>query len=540
MSSKRKSVLDVDTVSAGLFLVLFAIWIHYFQYQGVLGEADLYRVMNGIIDGAVTGSRLGSSLHYGKDFSFGYILGLYALAPTDLLRDPDRLIPLINNIGFFFIIAGLFFYWLSTRLVYGSRVATIALVLFAFSPMLLELATSGHQILIAFSLFAAATACLFWQVGGSKAVLPWVAGTILLIAALCVRADIFLALPYIALTRVELRSWRSALRSVGLAAVSPTVALIAFLVLRHYLALAPHHSGGVEFLGQFPHVFGQFYRWSNIVPGFAYFALGCGIVTVLICIGLVARIAIQCLRRHAGNDVRSTLEQIVGPIALIIVPFLFWIPNPQPSRHFLLALAGISILIGWVIGKLLMFRFAAALASVLGIVVTNQALSEGVRPALLRMNAARSPYRPPPEQYDTFNHAPLGLVWRHHATNEARLLRWKELGDKVATSCDANTVIFSDEPEQILSRLYANGASVQSSAGYTDGFLAYSATRGAQHFVFIYKTSNWPRDAVATVLADPNFNGYQMYADPYLPSIYDKTAIPEYRLARFGCTKPRS
>ncbi|MGH6822117.1 MAG: hypothetical protein ACREC4_01285 [Methylocella sp.] len=66
-----------------------------------------------------------------------------------MLRDPDKLIPLINNLGVYFISLGLFFFWLSVCLVHGSRAAMVALALFAFSPMMLELATSGHQILIA-------------------------------------------------------------------------------------------------------------------------------------------------------------------------------------------------------------------------------------------------------------------------------------------------------------------------------------------------------------------------------------------------------
>jgi hypothetical protein len=49
------------------------------------------------------------------------------------------LIPIINDIGFYFVIVGLFFFWLSTRLVYGARAAMVAMALFAFSPMILEL-----------------------------------------------------------------------------------------------------------------------------------------------------------------------------------------------------------------------------------------------------------------------------------------------------------------------------------------------------------------------------------------------------------------
>jgi hypothetical protein len=561
MLSQTRKYLDADTVCAALLVILFSVYVLAFQYRGVLGEADLYRVLDGILDGAVTGSRLDSGLHYGKDFSFGYLWALYAFVPTGVLSNPDKLIQLINDIGFFFTTVGLFFFWLSVRLVHGSRVATIALALFAFSPLLLELATSGHQILVAFSLLSAATACLFWRASGWRAGLAALAGTILLIGGLCVRADIFLALPYVVLTRVNLSSRQSFSRSVIRNALAPTAAFIVFFALRHYTAFAPHETSesGLGFFGKFPQLFAEFYRWANVVPGFVYMTLGCGIATVILGVGVVVLLTVRNVWVGPTPDWMNTLGQLMGPISLIVVPFVFWLPNPQPSRHFLLVLAGLSILIGWAIGKLLTFRFVPALVSVLIIVAANQALSEGVRPALLRMNATRSPYRPPPEPYNTFNHAPLGLAWRHHATLESRLLRWKALGDTVATSCDANIVIFSDEPEQIFSRLYASGTSIKANAvcatdnrevscnhaplyrGGTriDGFRAFRATRGPRRFTFIYKTSGWPKDAVATILADSNFDGYQLYADAYLPSVYDKTAIPVDRLAKFGCDLPR-
>ena len=119
--------------------------------------------------------------------------------------------------------------------------------------------------------------------------------------------------------------------------------------------------------------------------------------------------------------------------------------------------------------------------------------------------------------------------------DEYRLLRWKALGDTVATACDANIVIFSDESEQLFSRLYSGGSTVQASLAYVDGFVTFNGTRGTQHFVFISKMTGWPKDAIATVLSDSSFEGYQLYADPYLPSVYDRTAIPADRMARFGC-----
>ncbi|MGH6834365.1 MAG: hypothetical protein ACREC9_02225 [Methylocella sp.] len=528
MLSANKKYFLSDRICSAVILILFAVIVHAFQYRGVLGKPDLYRVIAGMMDGAETGSGLGSDLHYGREIGFGYILGLYALIPGEVLRNPDKLIPLINNLGFYSIILGLFFFWLSVCLVHGSRAAMVALALFAFSPMMLEQATSGHQILIAFFFLSAAAVCLFWPFAGWRAVLAPTAGTLLLICGLSVRAEIFLALPYLVLTRLNLTSWRTFLRSVMANAVAPTAAFIIFLILKFSIATFPQKI-------DFPGFFEYFYHWSNVVPGFAYMSLGCGIATVLVGAGVVVLVILRSVRPSVADDIKGTLEQLIGPIALILVPFVFWIANPAPSRHFVLVLAGISILIGWAVSNLPAFRFEPLLVGVLGLIVANQVLSEAVRPTLLLMHAARSPYRRPPEPHDTFTMAPVGWSWQHHAALEARLLQWKALGDMVATSCDTYTAIFSDQSEQIFSRLYAREASVRASVILIDGFLGLSGAHGARQYVFISKMTGWPKDAVAAVLADPSFDNYRLYADPYLPSIYDRTDIPPSRLARFGC-----
>ena len=54
MSSNKKR-LDIDTILAWSCIALFAVCVHAFQYRGVLGEADLYRVLNGLLDGANSG-----------------------------------------------------------------------------------------------------------------------------------------------------------------------------------------------------------------------------------------------------------------------------------------------------------------------------------------------------------------------------------------------------------------------------------------------------------------------------------------------------
>src|ERR1700737_4003145 len=106
MLPKDHKNMRFDILYAGLFFLIFIIYISMFQYHGVFGETDLYRVLIGVIDGAVTGTGYGSELHYGRDFSFGYFGALYEFIPNAILRDPDKLTTLINNTGYYSIIVG--------------------------------------------------------------------------------------------------------------------------------------------------------------------------------------------------------------------------------------------------------------------------------------------------------------------------------------------------------------------------------------------------------------------------------------------------
>jgi hypothetical protein len=531
MLLKGHKNMRFDILCAGLFFLFFIIYISIFQYHGVFGETDLYRVMIGVIDGAVTGTGYHSELHYGRDFSFGYFGALYEFFPNAILRDPDKLIKLINDIGYYSIISGTFFFWLSVLLVYGARAAFAALALFAFSPLILEMGTWGHQMLIAMAFLWAAAACLFWPLAGWRAFLAAIAATFLLICGLTMRAEIVLAFPYLALARVKLTSFRAFVRSAAINAASPAVALIAFLAVRQSIASFPRKAVETTRIAS---TLEEHFSWTHVVQAPAYMALGAGIATVL----AVAAAGIWALRRSVRPrvpDDATIREQLIGPAALILVPYAFWMFDPI-ARHFILAVAGVSILTGWAITKFFVPRFAPVFVSVLILIAANQVLSEAVRPTLLRMNAARSPYRPPPEFLTTLTFAPAGLTWRHHAALDARYHKWNEVGDMAATSCEANTVIFTDNAEQLIIRFFAAGGKLdRSNLFLIHGFHALSGNIGAHHYVFIAEETGYPNDAVAEVLADPAFDDYKLYADPTFPFIYDKVAIPPARMARFGC-----
>lgn len=553
--------LSIDFVCALLFIAVFAMVIYAFRYKDELAEADLYRVLVGLMDGASSGKGLGSDLHYDRDFGFGYLAAFYAFADPATLTDPDRLTALMNQIGFWSMLPGLLFFWCAVRLAHGARAATIALVIFALGPMIPEMATSGHQTIpMCGFLFAGAT-LLFLPATGWRAVLAATGGGLLLLAGMTMRGELFLAMPWLVLARVDTSSIRAFVVSGLRRALAPALALVAFLVLQHVVETKLNSALSTT-LGTY---FLESYTSLSVGPGLVYMTVGCGFATVAAAAAAVLYLA---WNPRFGRDAPTSrgLAELLGPLALIVVPLLFFLPNPLPTRHFLMPLAGMAMLIGIALARHPAIGRATALGLALAVGAANQVLAEAARLPLLRVNDARSPYLPVPIEYPTATHANLGWEWKRHATLLERRERWHAFGDRLLTVCDAHVIVLSDEVEQIFSRLYSGGAHVEAKrivigadtgAAPLNPALRQDAdtvmvgsgssrlpgmigTREGRTFIVLEKSHLWPGDPVATILANPIYNDYKLIADPYTLSNYDKTPIPPDRAPRFGCPVPGS
>src|ERR1700722_5710070 len=117
--------LPVDVIVALVFVVLFGFVVHWLQYRDAFAESDIYRVLVGILDGADSGSGIASKLHYDNTFGFGYLGAFYAFTDPATLRDPDRLTGLINDVGFWSMMAGLVFFWCAVAVAHGARAGTV-------------------------------------------------------------------------------------------------------------------------------------------------------------------------------------------------------------------------------------------------------------------------------------------------------------------------------------------------------------------------------------------------------------------------------
>jgi hypothetical protein len=514
----------IDLLVALVALAAFAIIEYTFQYRHVLGEPDLYRVLVGLLDGTMSGRGLSSPLHYDRAFGFGYLASIFYFVDPAILADPDRLVPILNQIGLWALVPGLLAFWVAVRLVHGALTATVALIVFAFSPMMVELGTSGHQVLPMFAFLSAAAVSLFLPLRGWQAALAGLVGMLLLVAGFLSRGEVFLAFPWLVLSRIDTSSFRRFITSGLLRSIPPIGAIILFLALQRMFV-------AVEVGTKVGNYFFDFYTWVTVPPGVVYLVVGCGLATAAL--GLLAAVwlVISRFRQSDGAD----LATLLGPLALLVVPMVFFLPNPMPTRHFMLTLAGFGIVLGIVASRRPVLGRATVYAGLATLVIANHALAELVRPLLLRANAAHTAYLPTNDAYPTTTHANIGWFWQRHAALIARRERWQAFGDKISTGCDAHTLVSTDEGSHIFSRLYAPGLPIKAEAFYIAGFRGIHGVREGKDFIVLEKMNGWPDDAVATVLADPALSQYRLAQDPMTMSIYDRTPVPASRAATFGC-----
>jgi len=520
----------IDFVFAVLAMAGYALWLYKFGYRGFLAEDDLYSVLVGLLDGARNGTYLASVNHYGKSYSFGYIAALYQFASPHTLTDRQLLMSLMNSIGFWAACAGCLFFWLLAWLLHGLRVATVAVTLFALSPMMLELGTSGHQILPAFALFMAGAVCLLIPVGGIRYILLGALGGLLLLAALVTRAEVVLAFPFLALARPNLRSFPAFLRSAALHTVVPALAYITFLLLKHrYVDALP---GASYSLNSFVDTF---YSFKQVPLGLFIILMGWGIVT-----GIVALIA-ACWIAHsifaapaASEQKRNELHSALGPFALAIPALAFWIANPAPARHFILCLAGASILIGLLITKWLPARPLQVYAVVVCIIVANQALASFAGPVILK-HAPTTQVVSPEHPRDLPSGIIIGSSWGYHRAYEGELSRTMNFAESLRGTCDTKTLALTGHIAEVLSTLYESNTPWKLERGKFHKFSYRTASDEHRTVMVLSEYRGWPDDAVAVSLTDPAFSDFQLVRDPNVTSIYDRAAIPAGRTAHLGC-----
>lgn len=523
----RQKPFWIDFLIAAMAMGIYLLWIYKFRYRGLLGEDDLYRMLVGLLDGARSGAHLASANQYGKAFSFGYIAAVDRFAGPRVLADPERLMALINEIGFWAAAAGCCCFWLLAWLLNGLRSATVAVLLFALSPMMLELGTSGHPILPAFAFFAAGAVCLLLPASGARSIPLAVLGSLLLLAALATRAEVILAFPFLVLGRADFCSLPRFLKCAGRRAIAPALAAAAFFALKR---ICVDSTPGTGRLGPFLE---RFIRLKEIPVGVLVFIFCCGMATTIV--GLVAfgRLVRACKAAPAAQRAEF-LSFAIGPSLLIVAPLAFWLADPRPGRHFILCLAGISMLIGWLISQHAPARPLLGYALVVGIVLSNQALGALTGPVILRYAPSKIVALPGGVRHLPRGF-PTGSSWSYHRAFVAEQLKTSAFAKRVEGACDDKTLVLSLDATQIFSGLYRESNPWNAEEREFHHFPVLTARIGGRTILVLSENEGWPGDAAADALAEPAFSGYKLVRDPNNISIYDHAIIPPSRIARLDC-----
>jgi hypothetical protein len=301
-----------------------------------------------------------------------------------------------------------------------------------------------------------------------------------------------------------------------------------FLLKRAYVDSTPGTVGAIEYVAQAN-------RLYRIPVGVCVFTLSCGIVTTVV--GAIAGVAIVRAIRAAnsGSQQRAALgHAAAGPLLLILPALVFWISNARPGRHFILCLAGVAILAGWIIPRYLPARPLLVYALAISIVLANQALGALTGPFILKYAPSKLLVLPGGVRHLPRG-VPVGSSWGYHRAFVAEQLRTTAFAKRVQSTCEAKTLVMSLDATQIFSDLYQASTAWNADEVVFHRFPIMAARIGDRSVLVLSENEGWPDDPAADALADPAFRDYTLVRDPNNLSIYDRAVIPPDRIAHLDC-----
>lgn len=478
-----------------------------YAYHVTMAEPDLVRMVAAMVYGTATGLNEAAGNHYGVSFSFAYYRLLYAIAPQSWLRDPDGVALLINATG---IVAGLLCALAGTayfaRLL--GRVAGVAAgIVFFLSPVMLPVVLSGHPLIPAAAcLFAAGL--LLARAEDSPSVrrgLLYAAGAaVLLVLGLALRAEIVLAFPFLWLVvSLEKPFGRPLLRTLGWKAALLAASFGVFLFLQHGYVEA---SGGAG--NRLASFMETYVSLSRVARGVFVLVLAAGAATLL-----AATVAAWQLRRD---------PRLYVFLALALPALAFWLPNPQPARHFFFAvLAAALIVAAWLPAR------TAARGVVLAVLLAlaNQVIAE----LLYSPIASRYQWSYPTAGRQPTQQVPLGAFMPAQRANQRQAALERDEAMRLVAQAPRRLLILADSQHYLIAHFVAADPALKWTEGVVNGLLFTRLESPARSIVLVEKYSAWPRDVTAEILGDPQWRSWPVYVQPFTVSRFDKTTVPEMR-----------
>ncbi|HYM80743.1 MAG TPA: hypothetical protein VEY91_04935 [Candidatus Limnocylindria bacterium] len=500
-SSAWLSVLVV-AVFAGL-----GVWL---RPPGLVGDTDVVRIANGMLHAHARGMPLDPAHAPGFAQHFGYYATLALALPASVYRNGTTLLDALSLVGLMSGVLAFGAYALLAWRRFGEK-GVLATALVTLSPMTIALSYSGHPLLPSAALLFLGAVLVHPKpvVRAGIALGLEIAAVVLWVGSLTVRAEALLAMPWlVALAWEGPSTGRGARLARRLAIVGLSV--ITFGVIQN--RMIPHSSGARE-LRAFLEVFLGRDTYSRAGM---FMLLGIGVGTWVIA-------AVGLLRGALRPELRSRL---ILALVLVIPTVVFWIPVPAPSRHFFYALVGLSEL------ALLAVRWREARAFALlalTVVVANFALAEALYGPISRRYAWKYPAMT--SRRATVS-VPLGWFLPDRNAIGRMLATSRDEGRRLAAFETRDVLAFADESPLMVMAFVERGDVTHLCDTLVTGMQAEHLARGSQHIYIIRKSSHWPRDVEATLLARDPFPHAAIYTQPHTLSSYDvkRDLFPERRL----------
>jgi len=497
-------------------VALYALAVLPFVFHDVVGEPDLERTAMAILYGAASGLHDSAGYHYGLGVSFGYYWAFYHLLPQAVLLDSSSLIAAINFVGYSCAVIAIGMMALYTARLFGVVTAIVVCILFGFSPVFLDLGTSGHPQLpgLAFTLMGAwlLTYATDTTVRGLHRMLTGTLAFVVLSVALTMRGDFVLAFPFITLVarNTELQLRQRWLWAAGQRAAVLFAAFVTFLILRSF-AYDRGPEGDTGFVANF---FATFYKADTVPRGLVVVVLCTGIATTLALVGLVFIRKARQLR----------LINVVALAALALPSLLFWLPNSTPGRHLILVTLAVALALALLITRSARLRWAIPAAALL--VISNEALAEishgwidqhyqWTYPSLSQRRATQA--------------VPIGLFPLDHLAKQESFMVLRKEGRAFARGCSGKVLAFAEEPHYMMLSLVELDHSMRFQT-VTVGDTNVVQARGARCSVdFVQKAAAWHRDALREFLEAGYDAGWPIYFQESRRNPSDRTPVPENR-----------
>jgi hypothetical protein len=330
-----------DAIALGALLFISLLVYIPFVSTTTFGERDAYRVAVGVIDAVRSGQYLASPLLYGIEKSFAYFALINLFAPL-FQEKPETIIPVLNYLNAFASILTVIPYYLLVKRYWGMRAAVLANLLLMSVPVWRQTSLYSHPMTLAMmfmiwglwliSLGSRQDTCK--EALSIKFICLEVCSVAVLALCLMNRLDasiMFLMIPGVFLLKKESVS-KIFIHSI----LYILLPILVFFVFKAGLPVIKIEDAdkSASFIEQLLFWHNPVRFGDNFIYGSRLFASAFNHLYLLL-------FTASCVYFWRIRKIKEFL--FTFPI--VLVNYVFWIPNPDPARHFIYAVPTFTLAI---------------------------------------------------------------------------------------------------------------------------------------------------------------------------------------------------